>query len=114
MQKVLEGEMRIIAAGLLSNEETKNFTVSDGKTTLTIISQVIANGSNTDSDICYGEAFLKGEGTLQIAMTRLNSSIALPDLVTVTSNSISTEFNNDAIMGESFSCINYIIFEIDE
>ncbi len=111
IQKAIEGDMKILAAGSLTSEETANFTLAEGKTTLTIcycnhLSH--AEGQFSGNPI---EGILKGQGTLYynyLFNEVMSDYFYQHSVVTITSNTIKSGSSRFG------SAINYIIFEIDE
>ena len=113
IQKAIEGDMKILAAGSLGSKSNDQgtFTVAEGKTTLTIC---YCNHLSGGGDFVSGypfEGILKGQGTLYYNYSyneNLNEYLAQEDIVTITSNTIKNTSNHFS------GAVNYIIFEIDE
>ena len=113
IQKAIEGDMKILAAGSLtkgsSNQGT--FTVAEGKTTLTIC--YCNHLSYVEGQVSGNllEGILKGQGTLcysYLYNETMADNFYQHPVVTITSDTIK-------IVPSSFGdAVNYIIFEIDE
>lgn len=105
IQKAIEGDMKILAAGTLVDETAVNFSApGEGKTTLTMICHSKYVGSNYPGfyDI---SGILKGTGTVYFS----SDSGYFGNTAQVTANSIKQ-------VGEMDGCCNisYIVFEVDE
>ena len=111
IQKAIEGDMKILAAGSLKTGETANFTLAEGKTTLTICycnHLSYAEGQFSGNPI---EGILKGQGTLYynyLYKEAVDSVFLQQSVATITSNTIK------GTSGSYSGAINYVIFEIDE
>ncbi len=121
IQKAIEGDMKILAAGHLSGSQTVNFTLAEGKTTLTILYKRVMCTNNAAEETYFPSTthsfIIKGpsqsvrtsltfEGNYEIDSRANEYSYNNYLGITITNGSIKS-------LGD-YATVDYIIFEIDE
>ena len=121
IQKAIEGDMKILAAGHLSSKQTVNFTLAEGKTTLTVLYKRVLCSNNAAEETYFPSTthsfVIKGpsqsvctsftyENSYNMSSSSCEYSYDNYLGIIITNESIKSKDNN--------AIVDYIIFEIDE